>query len=146
MYLYRAVDSEGNTIDFYLSKSRNHKAARRFFKKALRSFHVSKPRIITVDKNPAYPIAIEQLKKEKRITMGTKIRRIKYLNNIVEQDHRFIKKRIRSMLGFKSYKTSASILSGVEAIHMVKKEQIDLQDQSVQNQKVFINQLFGLTA
>ncbi|MED1287815.1 IS6 family transposase, partial [Bacillus mycoides] len=145
MYLYRAVDSEGNTIDFYLSKSRNHKAAKRFFKKALRSFHVSKPRIITVDKNPAYPIAIEQLKKEKRIPIGTRIRRIKYLNNIVEQDHRFIKKRIRPMLGFKSYKTSASILSGVEAMHMVKKEQIDLQDQSVQNQNIFINQLFGLT-
>ncbi|HFF3743368.1 TPA: IS6 family transposase, partial [Bacillus cereus] len=70
MYLYRAVDSEGNTIDFYLSKSRNHKAAKRFFKKALRSFHVSKPCIITVDKNPAYPIAIEQLKKEKRIPIG----------------------------------------------------------------------------
>ncbi|MGE7873923.1 IS6 family transposase [Bacillus paramycoides] len=146
MYLYRAVDSEGNTIDFYLSKSRNHKAAKRFFKKSLRSFHVSKPRIITVDKNPAYPISIEQLKKEKRIPIGTKIRGIKYLNNIVEQDHRFIKKRIRSMLGFKSYKTSASILSGVEAMHMVKKEQIDLQEQSVQNQNVFINQLFGLTA
>ncbi|EJV73308.1 MULTISPECIES: IS6 family transposase [Bacillus cereus group] len=146
MYLYRAVDSEGNTIDFYLSKSRNHKAAKRFFKKALRSFHVSKPRIITVDKNPAYPIAIEQLKKEKRIPIGTQIRRIKYLNNIVEQDHRFIKKRIRSMLGFKSYKTLASILSGVEAMHMVKKEQIDLRNQSVQNQNIFINRLFGLTA
>ncbi|AJH16977.1 hypothetical protein IKK_05560 [Bacillus mycoides] len=66
--------------------------------------------------------------------MGTKIRRIKYLKNIVEQDHRFIKKRIRSML------------SGVEAMHMVKKEQIDLQDQSVQNQNIFINQVFGLTA
>ena len=112
-YLYRAVDFEGNTIDFYLSKSRNHTDAKRFFKKALRSFHVLKPRIITVDKNPVYPIAIEQLKKEKRIPIGTQIRRIKYLNNIVEQDHRFIKKRIRSMLGFKSYKTSASILSGV---------------------------------
>ncbi|OFD45178.1 Integrase catalytic region [Bacillus mycoides] len=122
MYLYRAVDSEGNTIDFYLSKSRNHKAAKRFFKKALQSFHVSKPRVITVDKNPAYPITIEQLKEERRISMGTKIRRIKYLNNIVEQDHRFIKKRIRSMLGFKSYKTSASILSGVEAMHMLKKK------------------------
>ncbi|EJP85737.1 IS6 family transposase [Bacillus cereus] len=146
MCLYRAVDSEGNTIDFYLSKSRNHKAAKRFFKKALRSFHVSKPRIITVDKNPAYPIAIEQLKKEKRIPIGTQIRRIKYLNNIVEQDHRFIKKRIRSMLGFKSYKTLASILSGVEAMHMVKKEQIDLRNQSVQNQNIFINRLFGLTA
>ncbi|MBJ8108023.1 DDE-type integrase/transposase/recombinase, partial [Bacillus cereus group sp. N8] len=64
MYLYRAVDSNGNTIDFCLSKTRDHKAAKRFFKKALRSFHVSKPRVITVDKNPAYPIAIEQLKKE----------------------------------------------------------------------------------
>ncbi|CAI8707886.1 IS6 family transposase [Bacillus pseudomycoides] len=120
-YLYRAVDFEGNTIDFYLSKSRNHTDAKRFFKKALRSFHVLKPRIITVDKNPVYPIAIEQLKKEKRIPIGTQIRRIKYLNNIVEQDHRFIKKRIRSMLGFKSYKTSASILSGVEAMHIIKK-------------------------
>ncbi|EJQ40217.1 hypothetical protein IEI_05513, partial [Bacillus wiedmannii] len=114
MYLYRAVDSEGNTIDFHLSKTRDHRAAKRFFKKALQSFHVSKPGVITVDKNPAYPIAIEQLKKEKRIPIGTQIRRVKYLNNIVEQDHRFIKKRIRSMLGFKSYKTSASILSGVE--------------------------------
>lgn len=78
------MESGRNTIDFYLSKSRNHKAAKRFFKKALRSFHVSKLRIITVDKNPAYPIAIEQLKKEKRIPIGTKIQRIKYLNNIVE--------------------------------------------------------------
>ncbi len=65
MYLYRAVDSNGNTIDFCLSKTRDHKAAKRFFKKVLRSFHVSKPRVITVDKNPAYPIAIKQLKKEK---------------------------------------------------------------------------------
>jgi transposase-like protein len=64
MYLYRAIDSKGNTIDFCLSKTRDQKAAKRFFKKALRSFHVSNPRVITVDKNPAYPIAIEQLKKE----------------------------------------------------------------------------------
>jgi len=84
-YLYRAVDFEGNTIDFYLSKSRNHTDAKRFFKKALWSFHVLKPRIITVDKNPVYPIAIEQLKKEKRIPIGTQIRRIKYLNNIVDK-------------------------------------------------------------
>ena len=63
MHLYRAVDPKENTIDFYLSKTRNHKAAQRFFKKALRSFHASKPRVITVDKNPAYPMAIEELKK-----------------------------------------------------------------------------------
>ncbi|UNT71731.1 IS6 family transposase (plasmid) [Bacillus sp. N447-1] len=132
MYLYRAVDSKGNTIDFYLSKARNHKAA--------------KPRVITVDKNPAYPLAIEQLKKEKSIPNGMRLRQQKYLNNIVEQDHRFIKKRIRSMLGFKSFDTATSILSGVEAMHMIKKEQIDLRDPSVQNQKEFIHQLFGLVA
>ena len=146
MYLYRAVDSKGNTIDFCLSKTRNQKDAKRFFKKALRSFHVSKPRVITVDKNPAYPIAIEQLKKEKSIPDGMQLRQQKYLNNIVEQDHRFIKKRIRSMLGFKCFDTATSILSGVEAMHMIEKEQIDLRDQSVQNQKEFIHQLFGLAA
>src|SRR3954463_16471377 len=64
MYLYRAVDSDGNTIDFYLSKTRDKKAAKCFFKKALRSFHVSKPRVITVDKNPAYPKAVGKLKKK----------------------------------------------------------------------------------
>ncbi|PEP89604.1 DDE-type integrase/transposase/recombinase, partial [Bacillus toyonensis] len=66
--------------------------------------------------------------------------------NIVEQDHRFIKGRIYSMLGFKSFQTAMSILNGVEAMHMIKKEQINLQDQSVQNQNIFSNQLFGLTA
>lgn len=145
MYLYRAVDSEGNTIDFYLSKSRNHKAAKRFFKKALRPFHTSKPRVITVDKNLAYPIAITGLKKEKKMPLVIQIRQIKYLNNIVEQDHRFIKKRIRSMLRFKSSRTTISILAGVEAMHMIKKKQIDIQNQSVQNQKHFIHQIFGLT-
>ncbi|EJR63015.1 hypothetical protein IK5_05859 [Bacillus cereus VD154] len=84
--LYRAVDSEGNPIDFYLSKTRNHKAAKRFFKKALQSFHVSKPRTITIDKNPAYPVALTKLKSQKKVPLGTQIRQIKYLNNIVEQD------------------------------------------------------------
>ncbi len=146
MYLYCAVDSRGNTIDFYLSKSRNTKAAKRFFKKALAVRHSTIPRVVTVDKNPAYPLAIEQLKKEKMMPEGVKIRRIWYLNNIVEQDHRFIKKRVSSMLGFKSYETANSILSGIEAMHMMKKEQVNLRDQSVQNQNIFINSLFGLTA
>lgn len=86
------------------------------------------------------------MKKEKRIPIGTQIRRIKYLNNIVEQDHRFIKERICSMLGFKSFKTATFILRGVEAMHMIKKGQIDLRNQSVQNQKEFIHQVFGLIA
>ncbi|MED1517781.1 IS6 family transposase, partial [Bacillus paranthracis] len=144
MYLYRAVDSEGNTIDFYLGQTRGHKAAKRFFKKALRSFHVSKPRVITVDKNPAYPMAIEELKKEKKMPVGIQIRQVKYLNNIVEQDHRFIKKRVRSMLGLKSFRTATSILSGIKAMHMIKKGQLVLRDKSVQNQVKFIHHLFGL--
>ncbi|MFZ7807649.1 IS6 family transposase [Bacillus thuringiensis] len=146
MYLYRAVDSEGNTIDFYLSKTRNDKDAKRFFKKALQSFHVSKPRTITIDKNPAYPVALTKLKSEKKVPLGTQMRQIKYLKNVVKQDHRFIKKRVRSMLGFKSFRTAIYILAGVEAMHMIKKEQVDLRDQSVQNQKQCIHQLFGLTA
>ncbi|EJR95155.1 hypothetical protein IKO_05760 [Bacillus cereus VDM034] len=84
---------------------------------------MSKPRVITVDKNPAYPVAIQELKEEKHMPEGIQLRQVRYLNNIVEQDHRFIKKRVRSMLGFKSFKTATSILRGVEAIHMMKKGQ-----------------------
>ena len=146
MYLYRAVDSKGNTIDFYLSKTRDHKATKCFFKKALRSLHVSKPRVITVDKNPAYPIAIEELKNEKKMPVGIQIRQVKYLNNIVEQDHHFIKKRIRPMLGLKSFHTATSIISGIKAMHIIKKRQFTSWNQSVQNQVKFIHQLFGIAA
>ncbi|PFD91028.1 IS6 family transposase [Bacillus cereus] len=146
MYLYRAVDSEGNTIDFYLSESRDKQAAKRFFKKALAASHICKPRVITVDKNPAYPVAIQELKEEKRIPEGIKIRKVKYLNNIVEQDHRFIKKCVRSMLGFKSYETAPSILSDVETMHMMKKGQLHLQVKSAQNEVRFIHKLFRIAS
>ncbi|PEK59580.1 IS6 family transposase [Bacillus pseudomycoides] len=146
MYLYRAVDSEGNTIDFYLSESRDKQAAKRFFKKALAASHICKPRVITVDKNPAYPVAIQELKEEKRMPEGIQIRQVKYLNNIVEQDHRFIKKRVRSMLGFKSYETATAILSGVEAMHMMKKGQLNLQVKSAQNEVGFIHKLVGIAS
>ncbi|MBJ8032066.1 DDE-type integrase/transposase/recombinase, partial [Bacillus cereus group sp. N21] len=129
-----------------LSKSRDKQAAKRFFKKALAFSYISKTRVITVDKNPAYPVAIQALKEEKHMPEGIKIRQVRYLNNIVEQDPRFIKKRVRSMLGFKSFKTATSILSGVEVMHMIKKGQIDLRNQSIQNQKEFIHQVFGLIA
>ncbi|MGH0498939.1 IS6 family transposase [Bacillus wiedmannii] len=146
LYLYRAVDSEGNTIDFYLSESRDKQAAKRFFKKALAFPHVSKPRVITVDKNPAYPIAIQELKEEKQMPEGIKLRQVKYLNNIVEQDHRFIKKRIRPMLGLKSLRTAKRIIAGIEDMHMIKKGQTLQREKSVQNQKEFIHKLFGLAS
>lgn len=123
MYLYRAVDSEWITIDFYLSESRDKQAAKRFLKKTLATSQVCKPRVITVDKNPAYLVAIQELKEEKHMPEGIQIRQVKYLNSMVEQDHRFIKKRVRSMLGLKSFRTATYILSGIEAMHMIKKKQ-----------------------
>ena len=146
IYLYRAVDSEGNTIDFYLSESRDKQAAKRFFKKALAASHICKPRIITVDKNPAYPVAIQELKEEKDMPKGIQIRQVKYLNNIVEQDHRFIKKRIRPMLGLKSFRTAKRIIAGIEAMHMIKKGQTLQGEKSVRSQVNLVHQLFGFPA
>ncbi|MFE4243862.1 IS6 family transposase [Peribacillus butanolivorans] len=146
MYLYRAVDSEGNTIDFYLSELRDKQAAKCFFKKALATCHSTTPRVITVDKNPVYPVAIQELKEEKSMPEGIRVRQIRYLNNIVEQDHRFIKKRVRSMLGLKSFRTATYILSGIEAMHMVKKDQPHQREKSAQNEVEFIHKLFGVAA
>lgn len=89
-----------------------------FFQESSGFSYVSKPRVITVDKNPAYPMAITELKKEKKMPVGIQIRQIKYLNNILEQDHRFIKKRVCSMLGFESFGTATSILEEIEVMHM----------------------------
>ena len=86
-YLYRAVDSEGYTLDFMLSVKRDGKAVARFFHKVLRAQHTQTPRVITVDKNAAYPVAINELKKDKTLEAETKLRQSKYLNNIIEQDH-----------------------------------------------------------
>ncbi|PHG08788.1 IS6 family transposase [Bacillus toyonensis] len=146
MYLYRAIDSKGNTIDFYLSRKRDAKAAKYFLKKALASCHATKPRSITADGDKAYPIAIRELKKEKCIPHSTPLRVKKYVNNIIEQDHRFIKKRIWNMLGLKSLQTAKKMIAGIEAMHMVKKGQTLQGKKSVQRQIYLINNLFGLTA
>jgi transposase, IS6 family len=90
MYLYRAVDSEGNTVEFMLSPSRNATSAKRFFRKVLRAGHTVPPRVINVDKNPAYPTAIGKLKKHGILPPNCELRPVKYLNNLIEQDHRFI--------------------------------------------------------
>jgi transposase, IS6 family len=145
-YLYRAVDSEGKTIDFLLCARRDRKAAKRFFRKALRSSHTPIPRSITVDKNAAYPPAIAELQAEKKLPNHTNIRQIKYLNNIIEQDHRFIKKRVRPMLGFQSFRTATRTLKGIEAMHIIHKGQIASIGTSVSEKVNFIHNLFHLTA
>ncbi|HDR4949087.1 TPA: IS6 family transposase [Bacillus cereus] len=146
MYLYRAIDSEGNTIDFYVSRKRDAKAAKRFLKKALASCHATKPRSITADGDKAYPVAIRELKEEKYIPNGIPLRVKKYLNNIIEQDHRFIKKRIRNMLGLNSLQTARKMIAGLEAMHMIKKGQTLQGEKSVQKQIYLIHEIFGLTA
>jgi transposase, IS6 family len=145
-YLYRAVDSSGNTIDFMLSENRDIHAAKRFFKKAIASPHNQSPRVITVDKNPAYPTAVQQLKDEKAMKQETLLRQQKYLNNIIEQDHRFIKKIIKPMLGFKSFKTAEKTIAGIEVMHMIRKGQVEYKHSSALSDVKFINKLFGLTA
>ena len=146
-YLYRAVDSEGNTLDFLLSAKRDAKAAKRFFKKVLHASHTIAPRVITVDKNAAYPPAIKALKKEKSLPRATKTRQIKYMNNVVEQDHRFIKRRTKPGLGFGSFNTARRTLKGYEAMNMIRKGQIEGAEKGdVMGQISFINRTFGVAA
>jgi transposase, IS6 family len=90
MYLNRAVDSQGNTLEFLVSPRRDAEAAKRFFKKAQNAPHISTPRIITIDKNAAYSKAFKELKAERSMPDACELRQSKYPNNLIEQDHRFI--------------------------------------------------------
>jgi putative transposase len=119
-YLYRAVDKEGQTIDFLLTAHRDKKAALRFFKKAVGQHGL--PDKVTIDKSGANTAAIEALKEETGHEI--EIRQIKYLNNLIEQDHRSIKRIVRPMLGFKSFRSARITLQGVELMHMIKKGQM----------------------
>lgn len=92
VYLYRAVDAQGKTLDFWLSPTRDAKAAKHFFLTTLAASHSREPRVINVDKNAAYPKAFAELKAEGYIPETCELRQVKYLNNVVEQDHRFIKR------------------------------------------------------
>jgi putative transposase len=118
-YLYRAVDKAGATVDFLLTAKRDCKAASRFLRKAIGQHGA--PEKITIDKSGANTAAIESYNAEHETDI--EIRRIKYLNNIVEQDHRAVKRVTRPMLGFKSFRLAAATLSGIELMHMIRKGQ-----------------------
>jgi putative transposase len=124
-YLYRAVDKAGDTIDFLLRAHRDYAAARRFFERAIDLHGV--PEKITIDKSGANTAAIEGIRADSGADI--ELRQSKYLNNIVEQDHRAIKRIVRPMLGFKNFRCARALIAGIETMHMLKKGQLaDLKD------------------
>jgi transposase, IS6 family len=147
VYLYRAVDSAGNTLEFLLSATRDAEAAKRFFLKALGASHTTTPRVITVDKNAAYPKALTDLKAIAAVPAACELRQVKYLNNVVEQDHRFIKRLVKPGLGFFSFETAWRTLQGYEIMHMIRKGQVqDVEKGNIRKQVAFIAGLFGVAA
>lgn len=122
VYLYRAVDSLGNTIEFLLRKYRDAAAAKAFFRKAFRNNGI--PDKVTIDKSGSNTCALSDYNESRPEEQKIEIRQNKYLNNIIEQDHRFIKKRTKPMLGFKSFRSAKITISGIENIRMIQKGQI----------------------
>jgi putative transposase len=120
-YLYRAVDKDGETIDFMLSEKRDEAAASAFFTKAINAS--GKPEKVTIDKSGANNAALKSLNKNLKEKDRIEIRQIKYLNNVVEQDHRFIKRITKPMMGFKSFESAQATLAGIELHHMLRKNQ-----------------------
>ncbi|GHO89436.1 IS6 family transposase [Dictyobacter formicarum] len=169
-YLYRAVDSEGNTLEFLLSPTRDAAAAACFFLKALHSTadeppqsHLveeqmaqpaiaanpatSAPRVISVDKNAAYPKAVADLKAAGALPEHVELRQVKYLNNLIEQDHRFIKWLAKPGMGFFSFETAWRTLQGFEVMNMIRKGQLQsVAKGDVRGQVALVTKLFGVAA
>src|SRR5262245_21017339 len=146
-YLYRAVDSTGQTIDFMLSAKRETRAAKRFFRKMLKAPKHQSPRVINVDQSNAYPPAVTELKKEGVLPVTPQLRQCKYLNHIVEQDRRFIKRRVNPGLGFSGFNTARRTIKGYEAMNMIRKGQIEgVERKDIRGQVGFVAGLFRIAA
>ena len=122
-YLYRAVDKQGKTVDLLLTAKRDKAAALRFFEKAMKASGV--PEKVTMDKSSANKAAMDEINAGRQTPIV--VRQVKYLNNIVEQDHRAIKRVTKPMLNFKSFRTARNVLAGIELMHMIRKGQLVLE-------------------
>ena len=135
-YPYRGVNSNDDTLDFLLRAKRDMAAARA-------TLH----RVITVDKNPAYPVAFDSAKRESLVRPRSTLHQCKYLNNVIEQDHRFIKRRVRPMLSFKRFHTAWRTLRGIEMMNALRKRQACwIEKGEVVGQTQLIHRVFGLAA
>ena len=133
VYLYRAVDRDGKTVDFRLSSKRDVAAAKAFFRKALKT-QGRAPVSVTLDGYAASHRAVREMPAENAVWKDTKLRSSKYLNNLIEQDHRGVKSRIGPMLGFKDFARAAVTISGVELLHRIRKGQFALGRLRIQGQ------------
>src|SRR5262249_31583560 len=138
---------EGEYNHFLLTAKRDKPAAKRFLRKAMANSHHCSPRVINTDKNPAYPIAVEELKAEAVLSQNCILRQCKYLNNVIKQDHRSIKRLVRPGLGFGEFHSAKRTIQGYEAMNMISKGQIDgVIKGDIEAQVKFIDRLFDIAA
>ena len=145
-YLYRGIDKSGQTLDWMLSKRRNKCAAKKFFKKVLNNRHVKTPYVINVDKHASFVPAHADLQKSGHLRKTSKLRRVKYLNNRMENDHKPTKSKSRYRQWYQSFETASATIDGMETMRIVQKGQLRYINKDIRAQNKLINRVFGLAA